>query len=227
MNSFSYFSIGPDHDRQRLPELRRAEPGQWPKLEAALAVVNRDLMATLPGQDALILVVAPSWDPLPRSGIDRGQVYVAMPDGRWDGNAVNACDLEEGDPPEPDDAATVLTVVADAAQTTVMELLRQVWPVCREHRTGMHPRPAGTADGWYEGETDVAGPPVWWCRGGRDGKAHEVSPVGELAATLPGKQRRALRRSERERDSRQQSQGRTTARHGRNPPSTATREARS
>ncbi|WP_189314375.1 hypothetical protein [Streptomyces brasiliensis] len=202
MNHFAYSSIGPGHDRRHLPKPRRAEPGQWPKLEAALAVVNRDLMATLPGQDRLILMVAPSWRPLPPSGIDRGQVYVAMPDGRWHGNPVNARDLEEGDPPEPDDAPTVLTVVADAAQATIMELLWQVWPICWEHKIGMHPRPAGTTDCWYQGETDAAGPPVWWCRGSRDGKCHDVSLVGELAATLPGKQRRALRRSERKRDGR-------------------------
>jgi hypothetical protein len=35
---------------------------------------------------------------------------------------------------EPYDATTVLTVVADVAQATVMELLRQIWPICREHK---------------------------------------------------------------------------------------------
>ncbi|WP_392958828.1 hypothetical protein [Streptomyces sp. LN245] len=80
---------------------------------------------------------------------------------------------------------TVLTVVADAAQATVMELLRQVWPVCRERKIGMHPRPAGTSADWYPGATDAAGPPVWWCRDGRYGACHDVCPVGELAATLP------------------------------------------
>jgi hypothetical protein len=202
VNQFSYFSLGPGHDRQQLPEPRQAGFGQWPKLEAALAVVNRDLTATLPGQDPLILMVAPSWQPLSPSGIDWDQVYVAMPDGRWHGNPVNACDLEEGDPPEPDDPTTVLTVVADAAQETITELLWQAWPICWEHKIGMHPRPAGTADDWYQGETDAAGPPVWWCRGSRDDDCHDVSLVGELAATLPGKQRRALRRSERKRDGR-------------------------
>ncbi|MER5880354.1 hypothetical protein ABT119_31095 [Streptomyces sp. NPDC001910] len=198
MNYFSSFSIGPGHGRQHLPVPRRIEPGQWPKLDAALAVVNRDLKATLPGQDALILVLAPSWETAPQGAIDRDQIYVAMPDGRWHGNAVNASDLEVGGPLEPDDATTVLTVVADAAQETIMELLWQVWPICPAHKIGMHPRPEGTTEDWCQGETGSAGPPVWWCRGSRDATGHDVCLVGELATTLPGKQRRALRRSERQ-----------------------------
>ncbi|MEU6381807.1 hypothetical protein [Streptomyces sp. NPDC046909] len=83
-----------------------------------------------------------------------------MPDGSWHGNAVD----------EDEDATTVLTAVADAAQSTVMELLWQAWPTCREHKSGAHVRPAGT---------DV----VWWCRGGGEGECHDVSLVGELAAT--------------------------------------------
>ncbi|MFF7892232.1 hypothetical protein ACFZDI_09935 [Streptomyces sp. NPDC007907] len=192
MDTFSNLSGDPAYDGQDLSRPGRAAPGQWPELEAALAAVNRDLTATPPDREPLILMVDPTGQPLSPDGSDRDQVYVAMPDGRWHGNAVNACDLEEGDPPEPHDAATVLTVVADAAQSTIMELLRQVWPVCREHKIGMHPRRAGTAD-----DTDALGPPVWWCSGSRDGDGHDVSLVGELAATLPGKQRRALRRSER------------------------------
>jgi hypothetical protein len=198
--SVSYFSsssTGPGQDRPYHPQPRRAEPGEWPKLEAALAVVNRDLAATLPGHDPLVLMVVPPWKPGSRGAIDGDQVYVALPDGRWHGNYVNATYLDEGDPPEPDDAMTVLAVVADAAQSTVMELLWQVWPVCREHKIGTHPRPAGTTDDECHGEAGSAGPPVWWCGGSRNGECHDVSLVGELAATLPGKQRRALRRSER------------------------------
>ncbi|MEU0030811.1 hypothetical protein [Streptomyces sp. NPDC006335] len=174
MNSFSYDRIGAGHDRLDLSEPRRAEPGEWPKFEAALAVVNRDVMATLPGQDALILMVAPSWQPLSPSGIDRGQVYVAMPDGRWQGNAVNAVNLEEGDLPEPDDEMTALTLVAEAAQETVMELLWQVWPVCREHKIGVHVRPAGTADDCCGG------------KGGRVGASGVVVPGRHRPRRLPG-----------------------------------------
>ncbi|MFJ9833356.1 hypothetical protein ACIRU2_18530 [Streptomyces sp. NPDC101169] len=202
MNYFSYARNDPGHGRQGPPEPRPAEPGRWPKLEAALAVVNRDVLATLPGQDALVLMAEPPWQDASPGGIDRGQVYVAMADGRWHGNAVNACDLGEGDPPEPDDAATVLAVVADAAQSTLMELLWKVWPTCWEHGIGLHPGPVGTADDEDPEEADADGPPVWWCRGGRDGEGHDVAPVGELAGALPGKQRRALRRGERRRDGR-------------------------
>ncbi|MGG8408877.1 hypothetical protein ACM614_20945 [Streptomyces sp. 12297] len=54
MSCFSYVSIGSgSHDPQDLPQSQPAEPGQWPKPEAALAVVNRDLAAPLPGQDPL------------------------------------------------------------------------------------------------------------------------------------------------------------------------------
>ncbi|UWW95872.1 hypothetical protein GO605_09315 [Streptomyces murinus] len=154
-------------------------------------MVNRDVRATLtlPGREPLILMVVPDPD-----GFDGDQVYVAMADGRSHGNPVHSDDLEEGAEPEPGDAAAVLTVVAEAAQETLMELLWQVWPLCREHGTGMHPRPAGTSGEWYPGETAAVGPPVWWCRGGRAGDCHDASLIGELADTLPGKERRALRR---------------------------------
>ncbi|MGM9468495.1 hypothetical protein [Streptomyces murinus] len=172
-------------------EAGRAEAGRWPELEAALAVVNRDVRATLtlPGREPLILMAVPDPD-----GFDGDQVYVAMADGRSHGNPVHSDDPEEGAEPEPVDAAAVLTVVAEAAQETLMELLWQVWPLCREHGTGMHPRPAGTSEDWCPGETAAAGPPVWWCRGGRAGDCHDASLIGELADTLPGKERRALRR---------------------------------
>ncbi|MET8289467.1 hypothetical protein ABZV80_30110 [Streptomyces sp. NPDC005132] len=94
---------------------------------------------------------------------------------------------------------TVLTVIADAAQEALTELLWQVWPICREHKIGMHPRPAGAADDWRQGETGAVGPPVWWCR---DSDWRGFSPVGELAATLPGQLRHALRHNERRRDGR-------------------------
>ncbi|MGW1465710.1 hypothetical protein ACWCPT_15390 [Streptomyces sp. NPDC002308] len=175
------------------PEPVPTEPGRWPKLEAALAVVNRDLRATLPGQDALVLMGVPSYEPVSRAFTGEEQVYVAMPDGRWQGNAVNASDLEEGCPPEPDDPHTVLAVVAEAAQDTVMELLWQAWPVCPAHGTGMHVSAAGTSGGWpHPDDPDPVGPPVWWCGGGRDGSCHDAAPVGELGS---GRPKRAARKA--------------------------------
>ncbi|MFE5208932.1 hypothetical protein [Streptomyces sp. NPDC056600] len=179
MNYSSGAGAGPGHDRQRAVEPRRAESGRWPGLEAALAVVNRDLSATLPGQDKLVLVVAPSGDAPRPDGHDREDVYVALPDGRWHGDQVNARD------PEPEDPSTVLAVVAEAAQETVMELLWKVWPTCPEHRTGLHSRPAGTNDTGEPGAAGLIGPPVWRCGGGRDGESHDVAVVGELAARRP------------------------------------------
>ncbi|OIJ68968.1 hypothetical protein WN71_005810 [Streptomyces mangrovisoli] len=202
MNHFSYRPIGPGDDRPRLPEPRPAEPGRWPMLEAALAVVNRDVTATLPGQEPLILMAVPSHEPTPQGGFDGEQVHVALPDGRWHGNQVNAYDPEEGDPEEPDDEETALSVVADAAQSTLMELLWQTWPICPEHKLGTHPRPAGSTEDWYETTTQADGPTVWWCRGDQDSHGHDLCRVGELAGTLPGKERRALRRAERARGER-------------------------
>ena len=120
------------------------------------------------------------------------QIYVALSDGRWQDNAVHPQGPEMYD--EPDDVFTVLSLVADAAQETVTELLWTVWPLCPYHRIGVHPRPAGTAaeSGWAG-----SGPLVWWCRGDHGGDCHDLAQVGELAAALPGKQRRELRRRER------------------------------
>ncbi|MEU4107975.1 hypothetical protein [Streptomyces sp. NPDC027717] len=75
--------------------------------------------------------------------------------------------------------------IAEAAQETIQAVLWQVWPVCPEHGTGVH-------SGVGADERDV-----WWCRAGG---GHELCAVGELAQTLPGKQRRALRRKERGRE---------------------------
>ncbi|WEH40373.1 hypothetical protein OG233_13245 [Streptomyces sp. NBC_01218] len=182
MNHFSYVPLGPGDRCRHLPEPVRAESGRWPKLEAALAVVNRDVLATLPGQEPLILMCLPSCAPPCRGATNGDQIYVAMADGRWQGNQVNACDPEEGEPPEPDDAETALGVVAEAAQDTVMELLWQAWPLCPAHGTGMHLLPPDTGRGWYPSEAELAGPPAWWCGGGQEDARHRVSPVGELAA---------------------------------------------
>ncbi|MFF7382446.1 hypothetical protein [Streptomyces griseoluteus] len=135
-----------------------------PELAAALDAVNRDLAATLPEAAPMRLLWTPSDDEdLP------DQYHAALPDGRW-----------HGDVQDPDAAG-----VAKAAQETVQAVLWQVWPVCPEHRTGVH---AGTGAGERA---------VWRCR---VGEGHELCSLGELTQTLPGKQRRALRRKERGRE---------------------------
>ncbi|WP_328720127.1 hypothetical protein OHT52_11930 [Streptomyces sp. NBC_00247] len=185
MNQFSCSSTCPGHGGPRDPaDPVPAEPGRWPELEAALAVVNRDVRATLPGQEPLVLVSVPSSEPPSPASTGGEQVYVAMPDGSWQGNAVNAWEPDEDYPPEPDDPDTFLAVVAEAAQETLMELLRRVWPVCPAHGTGTHTYPPESADGERPGEADLSGPPAWWCGGGRGGRWHKVATVGELAAAV-------------------------------------------
>ncbi|MFJ3659090.1 hypothetical protein ACIPPM_01330 [Streptomyces sp. NPDC090119] len=163
MSHFSYHPAVPGQE----PESRTCpvEPGSRPGLEAALDAVNRDLAATLPEAGPMRLLWTPSDDEdIP------DQYHAALPDGRWHGYTTH-----------PDPAADI----AEAAQETVQAVLWQVWPVCPEHRTGVHS--ALGADGRD----------VWWCR---VGEGHELCEVGELAQTLPGKQRRALRRKERRRE---------------------------
>ncbi|MFD5264696.1 hypothetical protein [Streptomyces sp. NPDC058335] len=146
------------NDPYDIPRPRPVRPGEFPLWEEALTLVNRDLDALLPDRGPLVLLALPPWD---EDDSEREHVYVALPDGRWHGN-----DLWHGSESDPDAA---LAAVAEAAQDTVMECLWQVWPVCAEHRIGMHAR-------------QEDGHPVWWCAGGRDPRdpAHVRAAVGEL-----------------------------------------------
>ncbi|MGW4225902.1 hypothetical protein ACWEG1_20875 [Streptomyces bauhiniae] len=156
----SHFS----HRRDFVRDPRPVDLAARPDLAAALDAVNRDLAATLPEAGPMRLMWTPSDDEdIP------DQYHAALPDGRWHDGVQ-----------DPDAAGT-----AEAAQETVQAVLWQVWPVCPEHRTGVH-ADAGTDER-----------AVWWCRAG---EGHELCEVGELAQTLPGKQRRALRRKERRRE---------------------------
>ena len=138
-------------------EPRRVAPGEHPAWDLALALLNRDLAATLPDQQPLQLRALPSFDDV--SGPE--WVHVALANGEWHGNAL---------PPETAaDPLTALAAVADAAQETVTERLWRAWPLCAEHDLGMHPR-------------EAAGRLVWWCAGNRlrRGPAHIRAAVGEL-----------------------------------------------
>ncbi|WP_369148855.1 hypothetical protein [Streptomyces sp. R44] len=128
--------------------------GQYPLWDEALALVNRDLAATLPDQETLRLLEAPVYG-------EAENVYVAMANGEWHGNFL--------EPESADDPVCALAAIADAAQDTVSELLWQAWPLCAEHGLGMHLH-------------EVDGQPSWWCAGGRTphDPAHVRAAVGAL-----------------------------------------------
>ena len=138
------------------PEPRRVPPGEYPGWDSALALLNRDLAATLPEQEPLQLLATASL------GIDEPEyVYVALANGEWHGTHLY--------PDSSDDAALALAAVADAAQDTVTERLWQAWPLCALHDLGMHPR-------------DADGQLSWWCAGERlrRDSAHIRAAVGAL-----------------------------------------------
>ena len=177
---------------------RRAEPGEFPRLGAALDTVNRDFAAAFPDQEPLVLMV---WGG--DEDIDE-QVYVALSDGTSHGNGISEPDTDAADRIALDRIA--LDLVAEAAQETVIERLWQVWPVCPFHKIGTHPRPEGTTADWEYGESRGMRV-VWWCRGHHGGDCHDLASVGELAGALPGRQRREIRRRERKRGRRPPSGG--------------------
>ncbi|MGW6520829.1 MULTISPECIES: hypothetical protein [unclassified Streptomyces] len=172
------------------PRPRTVAPGEYPVWDEALALVNHDLSALLPDRGPLRLVALPAW---PEESADdehaSEHVYVALPDGRWHGNDL---------PPDAGAGpATALAAVAEAAQDTVLECLWQVWPVCAEHRLGMHP-----------GQED--GQAVWRCAGGNDERepghvqarghvqepGHVQAPVGKLEESYRSRRERRKQRKE-------------------------------
>lgn len=164
--------MSPMDDPFGMQRPREVRPGEYPVWDEALALVNRDLAALLPDRGPLRLLALPPWD---QEESEREHVYVALPDGRWHGN-----DLWHGSEAT---LAAALDAVAEAAQDTVMECLWQVWPVCAEHRVGMHPRKED-------------GRPVWWCAGGRGAKdpAHVRAVIGGLDALHRPRRARRKRR---------------------------------
>ncbi|WP_433544217.1 hypothetical protein ACQPZG_03245 (plasmid) [Streptomyces sp. CA-294286] len=138
------------------PGSRRVLPGTYPLWDRALALLNRDLAATLPEQEPLQLLAAP-----PRGTREPENFYVALGNGAWHGNHLS--------PTATDEPSSVLETVADAAQETVTECLWQAWPLCGEHGLGMHPR-------------EVEGQLSWWCAGKPSLRvpAHVRAAVGAL-----------------------------------------------
>jgi hypothetical protein len=152
---------------------RRAEPGEFPGFERALAIVVGDVARTwaeLGEPPSLHLIVVPSVT-------GDSEVHVAEgADSKWHGNPVPVKEYLEGDR-ESDPVA----LVADLAQETIIERvleLSSVWPVCAHHGFGLHVR--GVRGGELDAEVrdwPLPGPGVWWCGG--DG-GHVVAAVGSL-----------------------------------------------
>ncbi|MFD6151941.1 hypothetical protein [Streptomyces sp. NPDC060243] len=136
---------------------RFVEPGEHPGWDTALAVVNRDVRATLPDEPPLRLLACPGDPDEPE------RLYVARANGEWHGNGLPA--EAAGSLPDACDA------VAAATQDTLMELLHRAWPVCPDHRLGTHLRAAPGAGS------------AWWCAGrtASDPSPHVLAPVGGLA----------------------------------------------
>ncbi|MFD5766995.1 hypothetical protein ACFWIN_14385 [Streptomyces sp. NPDC127049] len=138
------------------PEARPVSRGEYPLWDAALAVLNEDLAATLPEQGPLRLLAEP-----PCEAGEPERVHVALADGEWHGGHLY--------PEAPEGSAQALVIVADAAQETVAECLWRAWPLCAEHDLGMHAR-------------DVEGLLSWWCAGSPSGggPGHIRAAVGAL-----------------------------------------------
>ncbi|MDR6977827.1 hypothetical protein J2X68_004551 [Streptomyces sp. 3330] len=173
------------HDIFDTPRARTVEPGEYPAWDEALALVNHDLNALLPDQGPMCLLALPAW---PEESADDEQatehVYVALPDGRWHGNDL---------PPDTQAPGAAIADVAEAAQETVLGCLWQVWPVCAEHRLGMHA-------GWEDGHA------VWRCAGGNDGRepGHVQAPVGKLEESYRSRGERRRQRKENKQGTRNQ-----------------------
>ncbi|GAB1334274.1 hypothetical protein ACE1SV_08640 [Streptomyces sp. E-15] len=171
------------------PEPRSEAAGEHPWWDEALALVNRDLAATLPEQRPLRLI---AWPADAEDEDEAERVYVALDSGDAHGNSLG---------PAPSSPTAALRAVAEAAQDTVMECLWQAWPVCTLHNLGMHL-------GEGEGEGEGAGGVVWWCAGsGRpDDPEHPRAAVGELDTVhrprRPNRKRREPRESRERRDDR-------------------------
>ncbi len=153
------------------PDPRPVSPGAYPLWDEALALLNRDLAATLPEQKPLRLLTLP-----PDSEDEPPYVYVALANGEWHGNSLY--------PASAENPALSLAAIADAAQETVVERLWQAWPLCADHDLGMHPR---EADGQL----------AWWCAGERlrRGPAHIRAAVGGLDTLVRPRRPHRKRRS--------------------------------
>lgn len=131
------------------PGLRRVSLGEYPLWDAALALLNRDLAGTLPEQGPMQLVAQPSYE----AG-EPEYVYVALANGEWHGTHLY--------PKVAEDLAHALAIVADAAQDTVAERLRQACGPCASNTTWacMRARWRGSSPGGAPESSRVSGRPT-------------------------------------------------------------------
>ncbi|MEU0005925.1 hypothetical protein ABZ079_17040 [Streptomyces sp. NPDC006314] len=136
------------------PEPRFVPEGEHPLWDEALAVVNRDVAATLPEQRPLCLIAYPGWEQ-----DEAERIYVALANGDSHGNSLGP----------GTSAAQALLAVAEAAQDTITECLWQAWPVCTLHGLGMH-------------MAEDAGRASWRCAGTSrpSDPGHVRAAIGEL-----------------------------------------------
>lgn len=145
------------------------------RLHIALELVQGELNRTMPEAPRLQVKVVPDseWTDY------HFTAYIAGPDDYWasGGGTLYGPTME-----------SALFSVADGVQEYLSETTWTVWPICPQHRHGVHVRPPGTAPDWiYEGG-GWTGHPVWWCRGGG---GHDLAQIGQLDAPPPrGKRKR-------------------------------------
>lgn len=127
------------------------EPRLLATLEEVLAKVLPDLRATgVVGKARLVVL----------EGCEPPSAYVRYrghPTGHSSGMTPSDA---SGSPSSPDK----LVLVADKLQEAVMDSLGSVWPVCREHQFGAHPRA-------------ITSRAVWWCAGAG---GHVIAAIGDL-----------------------------------------------
>lgn len=116
-------------------------------LERALAIVARDLPSASE-LDGLKIAIRPDSYPM--------RAFIELDDGWSCGEGFHSAHGMSVD--------SVLEEVAEQMQEVVMERMWRVWPVCDEHRTGVHVESDGARAAWR-------------CRAG-DG--HTIAAVGAL-----------------------------------------------
>jgi hypothetical protein len=133
-------------------------PERLEVLRKALGIVARDLpTAGIDGEPQLLIME--DWFPVAAA--------VQLADGR-----LLSCDGRL-QPSTGDDLPGSVTAVAGLIQDSLLEIAWKVWPVCADHRLGVHAIE----------RSDLA---LWWCSGT---EGHALAPVGTLVKA-PGARRR-------------------------------------